>query len=308
MTLRTLYPCENMDRLCALFGKTRQAFYKWRQSDFSGAAMETIVLEEVKHIRETAPGIGSTTLYRLLLSIFGKDNMMGRDRFYLLMKASGLQLKRRRSYRTTNSWHHFHKWPNLAKEAVVTAPNHLWVSDITYIKLREGVCYLHLITDAYSRKILGWKIAESLEAKHTLEAFNQAARDAAQSDVDFSKLIHHSDRGVQYCCNLYVSRLLALGIKISMTEDYKPTDNAIAERVNGIIKQLFIDGQDFYEISDVYYALSRGVPFYNDIRPHSSISHESPSRVHSGQIKDVTRMWKGRKTSKYDMSTMENCI
>lgn len=307
MTLRTLYPGENMDILCGLFGKTRQAFYKWRQSDFSGAAMETIVIEEVKRIRQTAPGIGSSTLYRLLLSIFGKDNMMGRDRFYLLMKASGLQLKRRRSYRTTNSWHHYHKWPNLAKGTIVDAPNQLWVSDITYIKLREGVCYLHLITDAYSRKILGWKIAESLEAKHTLEAFNQAARDAAQNNVDFSNLIHHSDRGVQYCCNLYVGRLLALGIKISMTEDYKPTDNAIAERVNGIIKQLFIDGQDFYELSDVYYALSRGVPFYNDIRPHSSISHESPSRVHSGQIKDVARMWKSRSTSKYAMATMENC-
>lgn len=263
MMLRTLYPCESMETLCALFGKTRQAFYKWRPSDFSDSAMESIVIEEVKRIRETAPGIGSTTLYPLLLNIFGRDNMLGRDKFYTLMKVNGLQLKRRKSYRTTNSYHMFHKWKNLTKEFVPTAPNQLWVSDITYIKLVNGVVYLHLITDAFSRKILGWKVADSLEARHTLEAFNMAAREASVSGVDFTKLIHHSDRGVQYCCNLYVGRLLALGIQISMTEEYKPTDNAKAERVNGIIKQLFIEGQHFTEISDVYFALSRGIPFYN---------------------------------------------
>lgn len=163
---------------------------------------------------------------------------------------------------------------------------------ITYIKLAEGVIYLHLITDAFSRKILGWKVADSLEARHTLEAFNMAAKEAAEMEVDFTKLIHHSDRGVQYCCSLYVNRLLALGIRISMTEEYKPTDNAKAERVNGIIKQLFIDGQSFSEISDVFFALSRGIPFYNDVRPHSSISHEPPSKVHRGEVDNPTQLWK----------------
>lgn len=292
MMLRTLYPCESMDTLCGLFGKTRQAFYKWHQSDFTESAMSEIVIEEVKRIRETAPGIGSSTLYPLLVNIFGKDNMMGRDAFYELMKAQGLQLKRRRCYRTTNSFHIYRKWKNLIKDFVVTAPNQLWVSDITYIKLAEGVIYLHLITDAFSRKILGWKVADSLEARHTLEAFNMAAKEAAEMEVDFTKLIHHSDRGVQYCCSLYVNRLLALGIRISMTEEYKPTDNAKAERVNGIIKQLFIDGQSFSEISDVFFALSRGIPFYNDVRPHSSISHEPPSKVHRGEVDNPTQLWK----------------
>lgn len=193
-----------MDTLCALFGKTRQAFYKWRPNDFTELAMEDIVVSEVKRIRETAPGIGSSTLYPLLLNIFGRENMLGRDHFYQLMKDRGLQLKKRRSYRTTNSFHHFHKWKNLTKNMVVVRPNQLWVSDITYIKLTEGVVYLHLITDAFSRKILGWKVANSLEARHTLDAFNMAARDAALAGVDFSELTHHSDRGVQYCCNLYV--------------------------------------------------------------------------------------------------------
>lgn len=308
MMLRTLYPNETMDTLCGLFGKTRQAFYKWHQSDFTEFAMSEIVVAEVKRIRETAPGIGSSTLYPLLVNIFGKDNMMGRDAFYALMKAQGLQLKRRRSYRTTNSFHMFRKWKNLIKDFVPTAPNQLWVSDITYIKLTQGVVYLHLITDAFSRKILGWKVADSLEARHPLEAFSMAAKDAAQTGITFTDLIHHSDRGVQYCCSLYVSRLLALGIRISMTEQYRPTDNAKAERVNGIVKQLFIDGQDFSEISDVYFALARGIPFYNDVRPHSSISHEPPSKVHRGEVDNPTRLWKSyprNPTAGFDMITAQ---
>lgn len=292
--LRTMFPYESMDTLCALFGKSRQAFYKWRPSDFAQATMEGIIIEEVILIRQTAPGIGSSTLYPLLLNIFGKENMIGRDRFYALLKANGLQLKRRRSYRTTNSWHRYHKWPNLIKELVLDRPNQLWVSDITYIKLTEGVVYLHLITDAYSRKIIGWKVALSLEARHTLDAFDMAAKEAASRDVDFSQIIHHSDRGVQYCCNLYVNRLLSLSIQISMTEDYKPTDNAKAERINGIIKQLFIEGQRFTEISEVHYALTRGIAFYNDVRPHSSLGYETPSRVHDGIVKEPKQLWKNR--------------
>lgn len=267
--------------------------------------MEEIVVEEVRKIRETAPGIGSSTLYPLLVNIFGKENMIGRDRFYNLMKERGLQLKKRRSYRTTNSYHHFHKWKNLTKEFNPTAPNQLWVSDITYIKLNNGsVAYLHLLTDAYSRKVLGWKLAQSLEARHTLDAFNMAAREAAAMGADFSGIIHHSDRGVQYCCNLYVNRLLALGMKISMTEEYKPTDNAKAERINGVLKQLFIDNQSFSEISEVYYALSKGIPFYNDVRPHSSISHVAPSKVHSGEVADPVQLWKSRERSKYALGDM----
>lgn len=306
MTLRTVCPSETMSTLCALFGKSRQAFYKWHPSEFSNATMEEIVIEEVKHIRATAPGIGSSTLYVLLLKVFGKDNMLGRDHFYRLMKERGLQLKKRRTYRTTNSYHRFRKWKNLIKDFTPTAPNQLWVSDITYIKLDNGVVYLHLLTDAYSRKILGWKVADSLEAKHTLDAFNMAAKEAVLNDITFSDIIHHSDRGIQYCCNMYVSRLQSLNMKISMTEEYKPTDNAKAERVNGIIKQLFVEGQRFHEISDVYFAIAKGIAFYNDIRPHSSISHEPPSKVHSGEVINPVQMWKKRTLSKYKQGEMQN--
>lgn len=306
--LRAQYPNESVESLCSLFGKTRQAFYKWRPSDFTIAAMQDIVIEEVKRIRETAPGIGSSTLFPLLQNIFGKENMIGRDQFYALMKERGLQLKRRRSHRTTNSYHHFHKWKNLIKDLVITSPNQLWVSDITYIKLSGGgVCFLHLITDAYSRKVLGWKVADSLEARHTLEAFDMAATAAAKSNVDFTNLIHHSDRGVQYCCNMYVNRLLSLGMKISMTEEYKPTDNGIAERINGVLKQLFIDGQSLSELSDVFFVLSKGIQFYNDVRPHSSIGYATPSAVHSGDVINPQRKWKSRRRPENSSFGMTDC-
>lgn len=305
--MRTLREREaaGLEKLCGLFGCTRQAFYKHKEADFTASAMETLIVEEVGKIRETAPGIGSSTLYPLLLGVFGRENMPGRDAFYLMVKANGLQLKRRRSYRTTNSMHRYHKWKNLTKDFTATAPNRLWVSDITYIKTLSGVVYLHLVSDAYSRKVLGWKVSDSLEARHTLEAFNMAAADAARCGVDFTQLIHHSDRGVQYCCDMYVERLTALGIRISMTERHNPTDNATAERINGILKQLFIEGQTMAEISDVYYAMRRGIAFYNDIRPHSSISHEPPSRVHSGLVSDPHRMWTPRHPSRFNTGNME---
>lgn len=154
---------------------------------------------------------------------------------------------------------------------------------------------------SHARSLDGnWQI--HLKPDIHLKRFNMAAKEAAEMRVDFTKLIHHSDRGVQYCCNLYVNRLLALGIQISMTENYKPTDNAKAERVNGIIKQLFIDNQVFTEISEVYFTLSRGIPFYNDVRPHSSISHQPPSKVHRGEVADVRQMWQNRGYSKYAQS------
>lgn len=277
-SLRTMFPTESVATLCALFGKTRQAFYKWCPPDFSEGTMEEIIIKEVKRLRETAPEMGATTLYPLMLRIFGKENMIGRDRFYTLLKARGLQLKHHRAYR---------KWKNLIKGLVVTAPNQLWISDITYIRLTTGIVYLHLITDAYSRMILGWKVADSLEARHSLDAFNTAVKGACNSNVDFSKLIHHSNQGVQYHCNLYVNRLLSLDIQISMAEGYKSTDNAKAEHINSIIKQLFIDGQNFVEISEVYYTLSQGIVFYNDVRPHGSFGHEPPSRVHAGLVNNV---------------------
>ena len=159
-------------------------------------------------------------------------------------------------------------------------PNALWVSDITYIDTESGFCYLHLVTDAYSRKIVGWSLAPTLEAKYTVNALRMAIEQTGRENLQ--GLIHHSDRGVQYCCDAYVGELNKYHISISMTEDYKPTDNAIAERVNGTIKTEVVYREKRYKnIVEAGRRLSRYIAFYNDQRPHYSLGMLSPTQKHS---------------------------
>ena len=171
-------------------------------------------------------------------------------------------------------------------------PNLLWVSDITYIPLADNnCCYLHLVTDAYSHKVVGWCLSPTLEARYTLEALRQAISQA--QGYDLGKLIHHSDRGVQYCCNDYVNELGSHGISISMTEDYNPTDNGIAERVNGILKTEKLYRQPLYgNIEEAREGIGRFLGFYNEQRPHMSIGYKTPSQAHQQEGEQV-RMWKG---------------
>ena len=159
-------------------------------------------------------------------------------------------------------------------------PNALWVSDITYIDTESGFCYLHLVTDAYSRKIVGWSLAPTLEAKYTVNALHMAIEQTGRENLQ--GLIHHSDRGIQYCCDAYVAELNKYHISISMTEDYKPTDNAIAERVNGTIKTEVVYREKRYKnIVEAGRRLSRYIAFYNDQRPHYSLGMLSPTQKHS---------------------------
>lgn len=224
-------------------------------------------------------------------SIFG-TSMMGRDAFYSFLSREGLKLKRPKPRHTTNSNHRYHKWKNLIKGYVPAGPNLLWVSDITYIQLANGkCCYLHLVTDAYSHKVVGWCLSDTLEARYTLEALIMAVKQAGTSDL--SKLIHHSDRGVQYCCNMYVETLQSLGIRISMTEDYKPTDNGIAERINGIIKTEKLYRQSPYmNVEEARKSIGSFIDFYNDKRPHMSIGYQTPNEVHQ-QSGPQEKKWKG---------------
>jgi putative transposase len=199
-------------------------------------------------------------------------------------------LKRPKSRSTTNSNHRFHKYKNLIKGLVPAKPNLLWVADITYIDTENGCCYLHLITDAYSHMILGWKLANTLKAIVTLEALEDAIAQTGQNDL--TGLIHHSDRGIQYCCDLYIGKLKQYNITISMTEDYKPTDNAIAERVNGIIKQECVyPGKRFMDINQARSVIGRFIKFYNTRRPHMSIGMITPESAHH-QYGKQNKMWK----------------
>jgi len=223
------------------------------------------------------------------------DLMMGRDAFYDLLTREGLKLRRPKPRHTTNSNHRFHKWKNLIKNYIPCGPNRLWVSDITYVQLANGrCCYLHLITDAYSHKVIGWYLSDTLEAKHTIEALREAIGQA--EGYDLNGLIHHSDRGVQYCCNAYVKELQKVGASISMTEDYKPTDNGIAERVNGIIKsEKLYRVSPYKNIEEARREIGRFITFYNERRPHMSIGYQTPSAAHrqSGPQQKMWRGWSG---------------
>lgn len=223
----------------------------------------------------------------MLISMFGRDHVPGRDRFFVIMRRKGLMLPKPKPRHTTNSNHRYHKWKNLIKSPVLTAANQLWVADITYIALANGdVCYLHLITDAYSHKVVGWALADTLKAAVSMQALQMAIDQATEMGGRecLAKLIHHSDRGVQYCCDAYVSMLKSHGITISMTEDYKPTDNAIAERVNGILKTEGIyPRKQLSSLEDARAFISRFIQFYNCQRPHMSIGYKTPNEAHLEQ-------------------------
>ena len=240
------------------------------------------IVDAVKQIRQMDPGIGYYKLWLMSKRIFLCDWVPGRDAFLQLLRDFQLTQKRPKPRHTTNSNHRYHKYKNLIRGFVPTRPNQLWVSDITYIDLVDDCCYLHLVTDAYSHKIVGWCLSETLEAEYTLEALRMAVSQATADEL--KGLIHHSDRGVQYCCNAYTDELKKYGIKISMTEDYKPTDNAIAERVNGILKtEVIYREKRFKTYHDALERISGFIAFYNNTRPHSSIGMKTPTEAHQEQ-------------------------
>lgn len=267
-----------MDALAELFGRSRDAYYKHDASKLEEKKFNsTFIVESVRELRKEAPMIGGYKLF-LMLQFLYPNRMMGRDSFYKLLHKNHLMLKPVSKRHTTDSNHHFHKWKNLIKDFVPDAPRQLFVADITYIETDEGVCYLHLVTDAYTREIVGWILSETLHAVHTLSALQDAVGHSC--NYDLSRLIHHSDRGIQYCCNQYVEYLQSIGARISMTEDYKPTDNAIAERVNGIIKSewLYVTARP-KDIRQAREMLSKIIDFYNTRRPHMSIHMKTPLQM-----------------------------
>jgi putative transposase len=216
------------------------------------------------------------------------DFQIGRDAMFDLLSERGLLVRKRRRSGcvTTFSKHRFKKYPNIIRDFIPIAPNQLWVSDITYIHLEDGFAYLSLITDAYSRKIVGFYLSKDLSARGPLNALKMAIK----TNDHITGLIHHSDRGVQYCCDAYVKLLTDEKIKISMTENGDPLENAIAERVNGILKQELLEEvfPDFITASnDTAIACST----YNHIRPHGSIDDLKPAEAHQ-MTGTINKRWK----------------
>ena len=237
---------------------------------------ESEIVRTVEEIRTQAPGIGAYKLFLILKDLYPKE-MRGRDWFYHIMHVHSLMLKPQRRRHTTNSNHNFRKYKNRIKEMKVTRPNQLWVADITYIDTDEGVIYLHLLTDAYTHEIIGWVLSDSLVAANTVAALEMGI--ASVSHLGLDGLIHHSDRGVQYCCNQYINRLQSIHALISMTEDYNPTDNAIAERVNGIIKQEWLYRMKRPgNLDQARKLIANIIDFYNNRRPHRNNRDMLPPR------------------------------
>lgn len=239
------------------------------------------------------PRVGSRKLCVLIKREFGSQlSFPGRDKFLDLLSEQGLllRIKRRKRYKTTDSNHPFKRYPNLIRNKVFSAPNQGWASDITYVETTDGVCYLSLITDLYSRKIVGWALGTTLQTVYCQRAL-QMALETLPYPEDAKGLIHHSDRGCQYCSYGYVDCLKSRGIQISMTESGHPLENAVAESVNGIIKSEWLYGAEIKDYEDCYKRVSQAISAYNNLRPHMSLDYQTPTEVHDFGAVPV-RHWK----------------
>ena len=276
--------------MCGLFGKTRQAYYRHLNYKYVEMATEEIVLSLVYEYRSEMGRIGCRKLQHLINSRLPEDMKVGRDALYTLLERNSLLHKRRRkSVRTTWSNHWMHKYPNLITGVIPTASNQIWVSDITYIEtVNDGFMYLHLVTDLYSRKIMGWCLSPTLHAEYTLKALEMAIRNAG---CCLTGLIHHSDRGCQYCCERYVSLLKSSGILISMTQSGDPLENAVAERDNGIIKNEWLMHENIIDGNIALKRISEIVNIYNNIRPHASLNYLTPESAYT-ENGILERKWK----------------
>ena len=262
-----------------------QAYYKHGDTDLRKLAEEAFCVEYVKRIRQKDRGIGGGKLWQMYRKEFGDVHSVGYNRFYDIIEKYNLKVrKRKRRAKTTDSDHDLPLYPNLVKELIPLRPNQLWVSDITYMVIylnaqtgESDFCYLSLVTDYYTKEIIGWCVGETLEAKFAIEALEMAlGRLGGRRDVD---LIHHSDRGVQYASYAYTDILRKHNIKISMTECGDPKDNAVAERVNGIVKNELLQGMSFFSIQEVRKALKAAIDFYNNERPHMSLDWRTPAEA-----------------------------
>ncbi len=278
----------SLSLLCSLSGYSRQAYYKRRITLEKEPLKEELILQQVLGYRELQPRLGGRKLLLLLIPFLKRHHLdMGRDAFFTMLGHYDLLSKRsRKKPRTTDSNHWMRKYPNLITALIPTRSDQLWVSDITYLMLKEKDVFLSLVTDAFSRKIVGFHVSNSLSAEGAVLALQMAIG----GRKDLAGLIHHSDRGCQYCSDRYVNGLKDCRISISMTQSGDPRDNAIAERVNGILKMELLQPV-FADLQSARAAVTQAVNIYNYLRPHSSISMLTPALVHGRDIK-VKRCWK----------------
>lgn len=267
----------SVERTCQCFDMHRNAYYKIKKRRTAKELVSQQVIELVKKERLEQSRVGTVKLHKALSKTFEANGLkVGRDKLNDIIKEHDMLVKRKKATcKTTDSYHRFHKYNNLVKDMDVTAPNQVWVSDITYIRTINGFCYLALITDMFSRKIVGYDISDSLELAGCMRALKTALAKARPA----AGLVHHSDRGIQYCSNQYVNELKKREIKISMTEENHCYENAIAERVNGILKDEFYLDQCFFSLSHARTATKSAIEIYNNKRLHISLGYKTPNMV-----------------------------
>ena len=269
----------SVSELCDRVKMSRQNYYAARRLRLRWQVDEGLILQLVRRERQTQPRLGGRKLLYLLQEDLEEAGVeIGRDRFFEVLAENGLLVAPKPGApRTTNSRHSLPVFRNLLAGKVLKGPNEAWVSDLTYIRTDEGFLYAALITDAYSRKIVGAHIGDTLEAEGCLRALDQALG----ALLEGKKPLHHSDRGCQYCCHEYVNRLQARGLEISMTEVMHCYENALAERVNGILKQEYEMDRTFRTKAQAIKAFEQAVWYYNHRRPHTKLGYRFPADVHS---------------------------
>jgi putative transposase len=288
--IKDRYPHLGLGRICRLFGLTRQAYYKNIKYQKKVITEDHIVLQLIWSIRKDHPRMGGRKMHFMIREEMDRLNIkMGRDAFFDLLSSEHLLVQqKRRKHITTNSKHWYKKYPNLIREITPDRPNLIWVSDITYIKTNQEFLYLFLISDAYSKKILGYRLAKNLDSTHAVNSLQDAIKNACQPILG---LIHHSDRGIQYCSKEYIDLLNKHGIAISMTENGDPLENPIAERINGILKDEYLSAKSNNQSKLDIKQLCNAIEKYNRLRPHLSCEMLTPDVAHRSHG-NLKRMWK----------------
>jgi len=292
--------------LTELLGYSKQSYYKQLEREDKKSLYENLIVSLIQNKRKLWKKGSGRNLLRSLQPEFRQHGIsIGRDRFFDLLRKNDLLIKNnQRKTRTTNSYHHFHKYPNLIKELKVTRVNQVLVSDITYLYLRDtdSFAYLFLVTDLFSRKILGYNVSPDLSAKSAVKTLKMASKNMS----DINDCIHHSDRGIQYCSNQYTEILKKKNIRISMTENSDPLENAVAERINKTLKEEFTEEKQisFCDFQNAKTEMKKIINFYNNDRPHRSLEMYTPSTAYEIN-RELKRTWKAyyKISSKDDKKT-----
>ncbi len=278
----------------------RQVYYRSLRRRVIKQNKAEQVVKLVAEIRKSMPRIGAKKLYHLLLDKLGLMDV-GRDKFLAILRANHLLIQPKRRYQvTTNSHHRFKKHQNLVLSIDINRPEQVWVADITYIGKRDNPCYVSLVTDAYSKKIMGYYVANNLNTESSVMALKMAIKQRIHRDLP---LVHHSDRGLQYCADQYQSVLQKNNILCSMTQNSNPYENAVAERINGILKQEFMIDKYEQNVETMKVIVKEAIEIYNQNRPHFSNYLLTPDQMHK-QDKLKIRTYKTKNSSNKSATTI----